>query len=277
MPYLRNKRTGEMVWVEEPRPQTVGTPDPIKVAGAQEARNKANASNYDPAAAALENQIKRENLLKLQRENAEANSLPDLTPAARSEAIGNLQAAMDMTPMIGELEQRYKEGPGATSGIQGLLDFLPFREENQRFDSAANKFRGAIKKTQGFTGGEGNTATEAQMNIGAYIPSSWQRDGTIRDNIGALKRERDKSFRTNIATLGGFPDSGGNVTPVPAGYFVGQNPALDRSIMQKIGNVSPKARRAFILDAKKRYDAIMKQKAGQQKQAGGFKFLGYED
>lgn len=278
MPYLRNKRTGETVWVDEPRSQTIGTPDPIKVAGAQEARNKANASNYDPAAAALENQIKRENLVKLQRENAEANSLPDLTPAARSEAISNLQAALDMTPMISNLEERFREGPGATRGIQGLLDYLPWREENERFDTAANQFRGSIKKTQGFTGGEGNTATEAQMNIGAYIPSASQRDGTIRDNIGALKRERDKSFRTNIATLGGFPDSSGKVTPVPSGYFVGQYPALDRSIMRKIGDVNAQNRRRFILDAKRRYEAEMvKRSQKRPASGGGIKFLGFED
>jgi hypothetical protein len=258
-------------------PATIGTRDPIKVADAIKAGNQADASKYDPAAAALENQLKAAQLEKIQRENAEANSLPDLTPAARSEALANLQAAMDMTPMIKDLEDRFKEGPGATKGIQGLLDFLPWREQNERFDEAANKFRGSIKKTQGFTGGEGNSVAEAQMNVGAFIPSASQRDGTIRDNIGSLKRERDKSFRTNIANLGGFPDSGGQVTPVPSGYFVGQYPALDQAIMRKIGDVNPQNRRAFILDSRRRFEAEMRKRSQSGGQSNGVKFLGFED
>ena len=279
MPYLRNKRTGETIWVDDGAPRTIGTPDPIKVAGATKAQNEAAASIYEPQTAAADVKLK-----EAQAENealkaaaARANAgLPDLTPAARQEAITNLQSALEMSPMIRDLQDRFEEGPGATKGIQGLLDYLPWRQENERFDAAANKFRGSVKRSQGFTGGEGNTAAEAQMNIGAFIPSSRQRDGTIRDNIDALRRERDKAVRSNVAILGGFPDANGKVTQVPTGYFVGQYPALDRSIMRKIGDVTPQNRQAFIIDSKRRYEAAMA-KSRKARSSGGIKFLGFED
>lgn len=182
---------------------------------------------------------------------------PDLTPAIREKSIADFQSALDLSPILDELDKTYRAGPGATSGLAGWRDWLPL-PENQAFDSTANKLRGFVKRAQGFTGGEGNTATEMQMNVGAFIPSSADYDVTTEKNLKALRGEQQRGLRTAISTIGGIPDQNGRITPVPAGYQVGQFPELDVAVSRQISRVPPANRQRFLVDALRRYQQKMK-------------------
>lgn len=200
---------------------------------------------------------------------------PALTPAIRQDAINAFNMAKDIGPAVNEIERTFNEGPAKTKGFWGMgaiVDRLPI-EQNQRFDRAAGKLRGSVKSAQGFTGGEGNTATEMQMNIGQFIPSSSDYDNTTRDNIAALWRERARGMRTSIATLGGIPDANGRVTPVPEGYVVGKYPDLDAAVAENISRVPQDKRQAFIIDALRRFNAKQAKRGmfGRKSPAGGGK------
>ena len=184
-----------------------------------------------------------------------ANANQGVDQKIKKEANDLFTLAYGMGSDINEIEQRFKEGPGATSGVAGIVDFNPFATRNARMTAASDKLRGFIKNTQGFTGGEGNTVAEMKMNVGAFIPSPYDRDAVSRDNIEALKRERRRGMKSAISTLRGIPDQNGLVTPIPQGYTFGQYPDLDDAVVKAMQRVPPTARGKFMLEAKKRYEA----------------------
>jgi hypothetical protein len=144
---------------------------------------------------------------------------PALTAAERANAIAGYQSALALDKVIAQLEEQYRAGPGATSGLGGILDYLPF-EENQRFDSTGNAARGTVGQALGFTGGQLNSVQEAEMSVGPYLPQSSDKDGVIRDKIGRLKQVRDDAMARSIAMLGGVPDANGMVTPLQQGQTI---------------------------------------------------------
>jgi len=139
---------------------------------------------------------------------------PKITGADRSAAIKGFTSSMELSKTIGALEERFKDGPGTTSGIYGGLDYLPL-EENQRFDRAANASRGTVGEVLGFTGGQLNSAAEAEMNVGPFVPQSGDKDVTIEDSIQRLKDLQELGLKRSVAILGGIPDASGNIIPVP--------------------------------------------------------------
>ena len=151
---------------------------------------------------------------KAQAEAEKIESGRDMLSATeRANAITGYQSALALEGIIADLERKYKDGPGATKGVMGGLDYLP-REANQRFDNAANAARGIVGQALGFTGGQLNSEGEAKMNVGPYIPSSSDKDGTIEDAIQRLRDLQTQAMNRSIAILGGRPDENGNITPV---------------------------------------------------------------
>ena len=138
---------------------------------------------------------------------------PALTAAERANAIAGYQSALALDKVISQLEDQHKTGPGSTSGLGGIADYLPF-EENQRFDSTGNAARGTVGQALGFTGGQLNSVQEAEMSVGPYLPQSSDKDAVIRDKIARLKQVRDDARARSIAMLGGVPDANGIVTPL---------------------------------------------------------------
>lgn len=198
---------------------------------------------------------------------------PTLAPGDRATAIANLNDALLATPKINNLIEAYNRGPGATppiglNNITGLADYLPNRPENRVFNAAADQFRGTVKKAQGFTGGEGNTAAEMRMNVGAFIPAASDADAEIVQKMRAIKQEQSKAIRANVALLGGMPDSNGNITPVPAGYTPGEFPALDEMVSRTMGRVPAGQRQSYMLQQRRAYMATLKD-APRKQQGGG--------
>ena len=144
---------------------------------------------------------------------------PEITSASYADAVQGFTAARALTNVISDLKRLYREGPGSTSGVRGLQDYLP-TEANERFNTAANAARGTVGQVLGFTGGQLNSIAEAQMNIGAYIPTASQKDKTILDTIKRLEDLQQQGLQRSIAVLGGVPDNSGQIIPVPQGTKV---------------------------------------------------------
>ena len=135
------------------------------------------------------------------------------TAKSRADALAGYQSAQQLETIIADLKTKYAAGPGITSGIRGLADYLPY-DENKQFDNAGNAARGIVGSAMGFTGGQLNTATEAAAAVGPFLPQSSDRDAVIRDKIKRLEGLRDMARKRAIAQLGGVPDMNGNVTAV---------------------------------------------------------------
>jgi len=139
------------------------------------------------------------------------NGLPAET---YKKAIDQFNGARMLGGIAGDLQGKFDEGPGMTSGLAGgIEDFLPL-PRNQRFNKAADSARGQIVTALGLIGSAVNSPGEAQLWTGPYIPSSWDYDQTITDSIGRLNNIRENAARTAIMTLGGVPDTTGKVWPL---------------------------------------------------------------
>lgn len=138
---------------------------------------------------------------------------PILTAKERADAIAGYKSAEQLDQAIADMERLYQVGPGSTSGLAGVQDFLP-SEANKNFDAAGNAARGIVGQALGFTGGQLNTATEANMAVGPYLPQSGNYDETILEKIARLKQLSQTARDRSIAILGGVPDANGQVKPV---------------------------------------------------------------
>jgi hypothetical protein len=163
----------------------------------------------------LEVQQLKLQLQELQQKIAQGVGGNRLTAEVRAKAIASFEQAKSIEKIASELETEFQNGPGKTSGVRGLNDFLP-TDANSAFDTTAGKLRGYVKQGMGFTGGENNTARESEMNIGPFIPSSWNRDSNITRKIASLRDVARQARETATAQLGGEPDANGNIVPVQA-------------------------------------------------------------
>lgn len=147
---------------------------------------------------------------------AEANANSGSAKAAttvRAEAIAGYQSAQQLYKLIDELNAKFLAGPGKTSGMAGVRDYLPLTE-NQQFDRASAAARGIVGQALGFTGGQLNTEREAEKAVGPYLPESGDRDEIIRDKIARLSELAKSAETRSISVLGGRPDPNGNIVPV---------------------------------------------------------------
>ncbi len=147
---------------------------------------------------------------------AAPGSTPDVTAKIRADALTQFGGARMIGSAQTDLISAYKKGPGKTSGIQGLWDYLPgvLSERNQRFDKAGEGIQGRVVKALGLTGGSVNSMPEAKMWTGPYVPTSSDRDGTTRDGIDRLSPLRESAARDSVSILGGVPDLDGTIHPV---------------------------------------------------------------
>lgn len=245
MPWIRNKQTGEMVFVEDapaaPTSIPIGPRNPAApYQGPQASANvdktyadidstrtgiaRTNQQMQDDQARlSLQQQQFRAELIKNGMEigpdgqvrpiQSAGRPQPGLTATERSGALNKYNSALALDTTIRDLERKFEAGPGSKGGLAGILDFLPL-PANQDFYEAANQLRGDIKRAQGMTGGEVNTAAEMRLNYGPYIPSRTDYDSTARSKLETMRRMQQEAIRGAIAELGGVPDALGNVQQV---------------------------------------------------------------
>ena len=245
-----NRRTGEVQqmdangnWVtitppSMPRIQTRG-PDQMLPDKRTITHNQATASQFAPAKAQADTtvaQAQAANALAIAQANrdkaiadakaAEANASGKvkITPEVRAQALAGYRFSQQLGDTADQLTTLFNAGPGATHGLHGLEDYLPFTV-NQQFNNAANKSRGIVGQTLGFTGGQLNTPREAEQAIGPFLPQSSDRDKVAIDKIASLRDLAKNGREKAIQILGGVPDENGNIIPVTQGPL--QAPAKD--------------------------------------------------
>lgn len=207
------------------RTVVVGPADPNRQATARgtNIRNAKDAVDLrfadDKARADLENTrlSNEERRLKIEKDRKDASGEQSgrvpMTAATRDAAIAGYKSSQQLEAIIANLEKQYKTGPGATTGVAGLQDYLP-TTSNQRFNNAGNAARGIVGAALGFTGGQLNTEKEADASIGPYLPQADDRDEVILDKIATLKQLQATARDRAIAQLGGVPDENGVIKPV---------------------------------------------------------------
>lgn len=205
----------------------------------------------------------------------QAATRPVLTAKERADAITGYNSASQLDRIVAQLEEQYKAGPGATSGIAGARDYLPLGV-NQQFDSTANAARGIVGTALGFTGGQLNTATEAEQAIGPYLPRAGDKDTVIRDKIERLRSLANDARTRSVSILGGVPDANGRITPWQQTYMAGGDQGtgnvvgfgdnqkatpvspemqaeLNGYIQKNAGNLDPAQLNGFINDLYRKY------------------------
>ena len=202
--------------------------DPRLAPQVQKAQNEAVASQFAPATAQADAQIKgaeaanaaivaqaNRDKAVAEARTAELNAKggPKIDASTRAKAIQQYNYAQQLQGVIDHLNQLYTAGPGSTKGIAGIQDYLP-SAANKNFDTAANAARGIVGQTLNFTGGQLNTPREAEQAIGPFLPQSSDFDSTIVQKIQSLQELANNGRENAIQTLGGAPDANGNVTPV---------------------------------------------------------------
>ena len=212
-------------------------------------------------------------------------SRPDLTSKEYTLNIETFRGAEEAEQRLNRLREIYAEGPGGTTGLRGLYDWLPNRltPSNQNFDKAGGRFRSDMKQATGTTGGENNTLAEMRFNLGKYIPESGEFDSVNRDTFAAMQGIIENAKRTAITSLGGIPDANGRVTALTpeqlaarvwestysvdaerkAGDTFAEDtlekmpPAMaaeyEAYIGRNAGNIDPQAYGAFVVDLSRRY------------------------
>lgn len=135
----------------------------------------------------------------------------DVTAKIRADSLMAFSDAAALRRTATKLRQMNTTGPGATKGLESLYDYMP-TEANGRFDDEAQRVRGFVKRSLGFTGGEGNVLAESEALYSPYLPTTWNSDGKILDKITALEGLASDAERKATAILGGVPDQYGNIS-----------------------------------------------------------------
>ncbi len=201
-------------------------PNPIKV---QQAQTDIAKTQADTQGKALDNAITAQTLgptvSKAVADAIKANGEGRITAkqdatnagvigtAERAKALQQFNGGRALGASISDIQQKFDAGPGATTGISGLFDYLPL-PSNRAFDAAGTSVRGPVRNALGLTGSENNSPAEQRMNFQAYIPESANFDNVNRDIIERLRRVQNQAAIDAIQKLGGIPDANGNVVPL---------------------------------------------------------------
>lgn len=135
----------------------------------------------------------------------------DVTAKIRADSLMAFTDAAALRRTATKLREMYQTGPGTTKGFGSVYDYLP-TSANQRFDDEAQRVRGFVKRSLGFTGGEGNVLAESEALYSPYLPNTSNADGKILDKIAALEGLASDAERKATAILGGVPDQYGNIS-----------------------------------------------------------------
>lgn len=199
---------------QAPQPQgmVLGTPDPTKAYAVPLVQAQLAKAKQDQQLNDVQIQKERALTVKAQQEAA-LGAGPKLTSEDRAKAITSYTSAQQLANLAADLRSKFAAGPGQTSGIGGIKDYLP-TTANQRFDKAGDAVRGLVGSALGFTGSQLNTEKEAAAAIGPYLPHANDRDEVILDKIKRIEELAKSAQGRSVSVLGGVPDESGNITPI---------------------------------------------------------------
>lgn len=183
MPYIRNKRTGETVFVPD-QPQQVAAPNPLKVQGAQAGvestqAGAARARGQESRDAALFELNRRKLVAEAAKAEADAKASSDAArglakpdSARRATLSDRMTALRNLEGVLSDLEKQYVSGfKGGKRGF-GLGELLPewASPTNQKFNSTAMRAGPFIQSILGLGSKEADAAAEYERKVMPFIP-----------------------------------------------------------------------------------------------------------
>lgn len=230
MGYLRNKRTGEVVFVPDAGSQGVpiGPQDPAAPFRGQQAATgiQAQQSNIQSDAinrARTGQQMGQDAVMlppKLRTATAEAAikeaearrvQAPGgaLTAEQRQSLKDRLVSLQNLEGVIGDLEGQYKSNfkGRPSSRLGGLTEFLPgaLSSTNQKFNSTALRAGPFIQSILGLTGKEADAAAEYERKVMPFVPRASDYDATTESKLKQLRTFLNTQRTNTYGQLGTKP------------------------------------------------------------------------
>lgn len=172
------------------QPVQISPPDP-KIPGAMDATAANTARTRQQMASDSELLPLRKELLGAQIAATKAKQSPKKDPKATGR-IANLKALEAQIARVGQL---YQQGPGTTSGLSGLLDYLP-TNQNKQFD-AAGAGLGEMGLAAFRVPGVGSQSdAELRAFIEANRPSASDRDPQIEEKLRNLQTRLGANYQS---------------------------------------------------------------------------------
>lgn len=245
MPYLRNKRTGETVFVPD-GPQQVAAPNPLKVQGA---RAGVESTQVGTQGKVLDNTITKATLKDVVRKTkAEADKAEADAKAAQDAARGfakpdsvrratlsdRMTALKNLETVLADLEGQYVrnfQGQKPSRGF-GLAELLPewASGTNQKFNSTALRAGPFIQSILGLGSKEADAAAEYEKKVMPFIP----RAGGLGSGF-IPNPEHDETTESKLKMMNDFLNQQRSATYVNLGKPAPRprRSALDRQAPKK--------------------------------------------
>lgn len=204
MPYLRNKRTGETVFVPD-GPQQVAAPNPLKVQGARAdvastQAGTARTMGQESRDAALFEAARRKAVADAAKAEAEAGAAGGLD----KQKLANIRAAQGQ---IDRMRKLFSAGPGKTTGLASVLDYLP-TAGNKQFDTAGAGLGEVGLAAFRVPGVGAQSDAELRAFIAANRPSASDYDVAIKEKLNNLQNRLNQTYSAYGMKRKGGDDSG---------------------------------------------------------------------
>lgn len=170
---LSNQRTAQQISID-----AVMLPAELAKARAQAATAKAEIEKT------------RIEAQRLKAEQARGGLTADQASAQRDKLTA-LRALEKQIRTVGDL---YRKGPGATSGLSGLLDYLPL-EANKAFDTASAGIGDVAFNAFRTPGAGAQSDAELRARLAATQPSSRDYNQEVEQKIGYLQNRLAEEYR----------------------------------------------------------------------------------
>lgn len=197
---LRDKVTGEIVEIPDaPGVRPIGPSDPkvpLQVQGAQ-LGNQRTRQEIDQAAALLPY---RQRVMAAQATKAETDAQTAKANLGKVKApdpkmqqrLANLRALEQQIARVGQL---YQQGPAQTSGLSGLLDYLP-TNANRQFDAAGAGLSEMGLAAFRVPGVGSQSDAELRAFVEANRPSAADRDAQIEEKMRNLQTRLGAAYQS---------------------------------------------------------------------------------
>lgn len=188
MPYIRNKRTGETVFVPD-QPQMPANP----TFHLQAPKMQSDIANTQANTQRTQQQVQQDAaLLPYQIQKAQADALAaQQATGLDKQKLANIRAAQ---AQIDRLQYLYNKGPGRTKGIQGVVDYLP-TPQNSQFNTAGAGLGETGLAAFRVPGVGSQSDAELRAFIDANRPSASDFDERITEKLSNLQNRLDQTYQ----------------------------------------------------------------------------------
>lgn len=171
-------------------PTPVAPPDPAQQFEAPKAQADAQRAQAEAALAAAQApyaaQIAQAEVARALAEAEKARAEANRDPNAQVLDRGKIGQFLALENQLARLDQLYREGPGATTGVGAIADYLP-SDVNAAFDSAGAGLSEVGLAAFRVPGVGSQSDAELRQFIKANTPSASDRDSAIREKLRNLR------------------------------------------------------------------------------------------